>query len=90
MNKSDLITNIAAETNATKRDCEAMLKAFTKTVVKAVSRGDKVSLVGFGSFGSVKRKARTGRNPATGRPINIPAKKVPKFTAGKEFKDRVG
>jgi len=67
-----------------------MLKAFTDTVIKAVARGDKVSMVGFGSFGAVKRKARTGRNPATGRPINIPAKKVPKFTAGKEFKDRIG
>ncbi len=89
MNKSDLITNIAAETKVTKRDCEAMLKAFTNTVVKAVARGDKVSLVGFGSFGSVKRKARTGRNPATGKTINIPAKKVPKFVAGKEFKDRI-
>jgi len=90
VNKSDLITNIASKTSASKRDCESMLKAFTDTVIKAVARGDKVSMVGFGSFGAVKRKARTGRNPATGRPINIPAKKVPKFTAGKEFKDRIG
>ena len=89
MNKSDLITNIAAKTSASKRDCETMLKAFTDTVIRAVAKGDKVSLVGFGSFGVVKRKARTGRNPATGRPINIPAKKVPKFVAGRDFKDRV-
>ena len=90
MNKSDLVRAIAAQTDVTQRDSEAMLKAFTDSVVKAVSKGDKVSLVGFGSFGVVKRKARSGRNPATGQKIKIPAKKVPKFTAGKEFRDKVG
>ena len=90
MNKSDLVRSIAAKTDVTQRDCEAMLKAFTDSVMKAVSKGEKVSMVGFGSFGVVKRKARTGRNPATGQKIKIPAKKVPKFTAGKEFRDKVG
>ncbi len=90
MNKSDLVRTIAAKTNVTQRDCEAMLKAFTDSIMKAVSKGEKVSMVGFGSFGVVKRKARSGRNPATGQKIKIPAKKVPKFTAGKEFRDKVG
>ncbi len=90
MNKSDLVRAIAAKTDVTQRDCEAMLKAFTDSVMKAVSKGEKVSMVGFGSFGVVKRKARTGRNPATGQKIKIPTKKVPKFTAGKEFRDKVG
>ena len=89
MNKSDLVRAIAAETNVKQRDCEAMLKAFTDNVMKAVSDGEKVSLVGFGSFGVVSRKARAGRNPATGQKIKIPAKKIPKFTAGKEFRDLV-
>ena len=90
MNKSDLVRTIAAKTNVTQRDCEAMLKAFTDSIMKAVSKGEKVSMVGFGSFGVVKRKARSGRNPSTGQKIKIPAKKVPKFTAGKEFRDKVG
>jgi len=90
MNKSELVRAIADKTKVKQRDCEAMLKAFTDTVMKAVKKGDKVSLVGFGSFGVVQRKARTGRNPATGQKIKIGAKKVPKFTAGKEFRDKVG
>jgi len=90
MNKSDLVSAIASETDCKKRDCEAMVNAFTDLVMGAVADGEKVSLVGFGSFGVVKRKARTGRNPATGAPINIPAKKVPKFTPGKEFRDLAG
>ena len=90
MNKSELVRAIADKTKVKQRDCESMLKAFTDTVMKAVKKGDKVSLVGFGSFGIVQRKARTGRNPATGQKIKIAAKKVPKFTAGKEFRDKVG
>lgn len=89
MNKSDLIRAIAAETSCTQRDCEAMLKAFTDAVTKAVADGDRVSLVGFGSFGIVERKARIGRNPKTRQTIKIPAKKVPKFSPGKEFKELV-
>jgi len=89
MNKADLVRAIAVETGATNRSAEAMIKSFTETVMKAVSSGEKVSLVGFGSFASAERKARTGRNPATGAKIKIPAKAVPKFTAGKEFRDAV-
>lgn len=89
MNKSDLVRTIAAETTCTQRDCETMLKAFTDSVMKAVADGERVSLVGFGSFGVVARKARVGRNPKTKETINIPAKKVPKFSPGKEFKDLV-
>jgi DNA-binding protein HU-beta len=89
VNKSDLIRTIAAETGATHRTSEAMLQAFTAAVVKAVSKGEKVSLVGFGNFTTITRKARTGRNPATGKQIRIPAKKVPKFVPGKEFRDRL-
>ncbi len=87
MNKADLLYAIAEETGATSKSCEAMLKAFTNTVMKAVSNGEKVSLIGFGSFHSIKREARPGRNPATGAKINIPAKTLPKFTHGKTFKD---
>jgi DNA-binding protein HU-beta len=89
MNKSDLVRSIAEKTDMTLRDSEAMLKAFTETVVDAVAKGEKVSLVGFGSFDMVERKARTGRNPATGAKIQIKARKVPKFTAGKEFRNTV-
>lgn len=90
MNKSDLVRTISAQTNTTIRDTEAILKAFMETVMKAVADGDKISLVGFGSFHSITRKARTGRNPATGKEIEIPEKTVPKFTPGKEFRDLVG
>jgi len=89
MNKSDLVRSIAEKTDMTLRESEAMLKAFTEAVVDAVAKGEKVSLVGFGSFDVVKRKARTGRNPATGAKIQIKARKVPKFTAGKDFRNSV-
>jgi len=90
MNKADLVRAIAEQTGATSKSCDAMLNAFTETVMKAVADGDKVSLVGFGSFHSTKRKARTGVNPATGGKLNIPAKTLPKFTSGKKFKDILG
>ena len=89
MNKSDLVRSIAEKTDMTLRESEAMLKAFTETVVDTVANGEKVSLVGFGSFDVVERKARTGRNPATGEKIQIKARKVPKFTAGKDFRNSV-
>jgi len=87
MNKDDLLRTIAEETGVTSKSCNEMLKAFTDTVMTAVAKGDKVSLIGFGNFHGVKREARIGRNPATGGEINIPAKTVPKFTPGKKFKD---
>ena len=87
MNKADLVRAIAEQTGATSKSCDAMLNAFTEIIMKAVANGDKVSLIGFGSFHSTKRKARTGINPATGGKLNIPAKTLPKFTPGKKFKD---
>ena len=89
MNKSDLIRALASETGEKQRACEAMLNAFTDTIMKAVANGEKVSLVGFGSFHTYRRKARPGRNPATGAKLKIPAKTVPKFVPGKEFKEQV-
>ena len=89
MNKADFVHIIAEQTGEPKNSCEAFLKTFTSTITKAVAKGDKVSLVGFGSFHSAKRKAREGRSPATGVKINIPAKTVPTFTPGKAFKDKV-
>ncbi|MDP8227960.1 MAG: HU family DNA-binding protein [Candidatus Electryoneaceae bacterium] len=90
MNKAELVRAIAEETGATSKSCDSILNAFTEIVMKAVANGDKVSLVGFGSFHSSKRKARTGVNPATGAKLNIPAKTVPKFAPGKQFKDLLG
>ncbi len=89
MNKADLVRSIAEKSGLKQKSAEAMLKAFTDAVVEAVAKGEKVSLVGFGSFGILKRKARTGRNPATGAKIKIPAKKVPKFVPGKKFVDSI-
>jgi DNA-binding protein HU-beta len=87
MNKAELVHAIAGDSNVTNKVAENMLSSFLSTVMKAVKDGDKVSLVGFGSFHSIVRKARPGRNPATGAKINIPEKTVPKFTPGKEFRD---
>jgi nucleoid DNA-binding protein len=87
MNKVDLVNEIARNAGTTKKTAEAMLDAFTNTVTKSVSKGEKVTLIGFGSFSRMVRSARTGRNPRTGKTINIPAKKVPKFAPGKAFKD---
>jgi len=79
MNKAQLIDAIAAEAKITKADAKKALDAFVKTTGNALKKGGRVSLVGFGSFTVIKRSARTGRNPQTGKPINIPAKKVVKF-----------
>ncbi|MFC2150647.1 HU family DNA-binding protein [Calditrichota bacterium] len=89
MNKSELVRAIAADADVSLKAAEAMVNSFTTNVTKSVSKGKKVSLVGFGTFSVVKRKARTGRNPATGKEIKIPAKKVPKFAPGKKFRDSV-
>lgn len=87
MNKVQLVEAIASESKLTKKDAEAALNAFTGAVVKALKNGDKVQLVGFGTFETKKRAKRTGRNPKTGAEIVIPASKRPTFTAGKAFKD---
>jgi len=87
MNKAELVHAIAEDSNVTNKVAEDMLNSFLSTVMNAVKDGDKVSLVGFGSFHSIVRKARPGRNPATGAKIQIPEKTVPKFTPGKEFRE---
>ena len=89
MNKTELVAAIAKEAGLTKVDAEKALKAFTETVSKELKKKGKVQLVGFGTFETAKRVARTGRNPQTGKDIKIPAAVVPKFKAGKALKDAV-
>ena len=89
MNKSDLIAAIAAKTGETKKDAEATLNAFIDVVTEALVKGDKVQLVGFGTFEVRKRAARKGRNPQTKEEIKIPASKAPVFKAGKALKELV-
>ena len=89
MNKGELVESIAKKAEISKKDAEAALNAFTETVGKALKKGDKVQLVGFGTFEVAKRAARTGRNPQTGKEIKIAASKAPKFKAGKALKDLV-
>ena len=87
MNKAELIDSIAEESGISRRSSEAALNAITKIVMGTVADGDKVSLIGFGSFFRAERLARDGRNPATGEKITIKAKTVPKFSPGKVFKE---
>ncbi len=89
MNKAELIDAIASDANLTKADAKKALDAFIDTTTKALKKGDRVALVGFGSFSVAKREARKGRNPQSGKEINIPAKKVVKFKAGAELADKV-
>jgi len=89
MNKAELIDAIASETNLTKVDTKKTLDAFLKVTSDALQKGQRVALVGFGSFAVVKRSARTGRNPQTGKEIKIAAKKVVKFAPGAELKTKV-
>ena len=89
MNKADLIAAIAAKTGDTKKVAEASVNAFVDVVTETLKKGDKVQLVGFGSFEVRKRAARKGRNPQTKEEIKIPASKAPVFKAGKSLKDLV-
>lgn len=89
MNKSELIEAVAKATQVTKVDAEMILNTAIDTIKKSVKKGDDVTLIGFGTFTKSKRKARTGRNPQTGKEIKIPAMNVPKFRPGREFKDAV-
>lgn len=89
MNKSDLVSAMAEAAGITKTEADKALEAFTDSVTSALKKGDKVSLVGFGTFSTSKRKARKGRNPQTGAEIQIAASTVPKFKAGKSLKDAV-
>jgi DNA-binding protein HU-beta len=87
MNKSDLVAKIAEQAGITKAVAEKALAAFTGTVETAIKAGDKVTLIGFGTFSAVTRKARIGRNPATGKEIKIAAKTSGKFSPGSALKD---
>ena len=89
MNKAELIESMAAEAGMTKADAKRALDAFIASTNKALKKGDRVALVGFGSFSVSKRAARKGRNPQTGKEIKIAAKKVVKFKAGNELASKV-
>ncbi|SAL04615.1 DNA-binding protein HU-alpha [Caballeronia calidae] len=89
MNKQELIDAVASEAGMSKSAAAETIDAVFDTIAKAVAEGDSVQLIGFGSFGSGERAARTGRNPQTGATIEIAAAKTVKFTAGKAFKDAV-
>ena len=89
MNKVELSAAIANETGLTKKDSEAVVKAFMDVVTEELKKGGKVQLVGFGTFEVSERAAREGRNPQTGKTMKIKASKAPKFKAGKAFKDAV-
>lgn len=89
MNKAELVEKIADEAELSKASAERVLNAAIAAVIKSVTKGEAVQLIGFGTFSQGKRAARLGRNPATGAEIKIPASKTVKFTAGKAFKDSV-
>ena len=89
MNKTELVAAVAEKAGLTKKDAEAAVKAFTDVVSAQLKKGDKVQLVGFGTFEVSKRAAREGRNPQTGAVMKIPASKAPKFKPGKALKDLV-
>lgn len=89
MNKTELVAAIAEKTELTKKDAESALKAFTDVVAEELKKGEKIQLVGFGTFEVSERAAREGRNPQTGETMKIAASKAPKFKAGKVLKDQV-
>lgn len=89
MTKAELIDKIASGTGLSKADASRALDSTLNSVRAALKKGQKVTLVGFGTFSVVKRKSRKGRNPRTGQVITIPAAKIPKFNAGKSLKDAV-
>ncbi|MES2701682.1 MAG: HU family DNA-binding protein [Bacteroidota bacterium] len=90
MNKAELIDKIAKDAGVTKVQANDALDSFTDSVVATLKKGDRVTLVGFGTFSVSDRAARNGRNPQTGDVIKIKARKVPKFKAGKEFSTKIG
>jgi len=89
MTKAELIAVVAKEVKISKASAEKAVNALTNTVTKALKKGDKLTLTGFGTFSVAKRRARTGRNPQTGKEIKIPATKVPKFKPGNLLKGAV-
>ncbi|MDD3014021.1 MAG: HU family DNA-binding protein [Candidatus Gastranaerophilales bacterium] len=89
MNKEELVQEVSKKAKVTQKEVAEVLSTFIEVVEKTVSKGKKVTLVGFGTFEARKRSARIGRNPQTGKEIKIPAKTVPTFSAGKKFKELV-
>ncbi|MFM8461169.1 MAG: HU family DNA-binding protein [Polynucleobacter victoriensis] len=89
MNKAELVAKAAEGADINKVDAEGALNAAIETIIKVLAKGDKVQLIGFGTFSSGNRAARIGRNPRTGKEVKISAARTVKFTAGKAFKDRV-
>ncbi len=89
MNKGDLVAKIAADSEITKSQAEGVFNSLIHAITASLKKSQKVTIVGFGTFSVTKRKARTGRNPQTGVPIKIAARKVPKFTAGSDLKKAV-
>ena len=87
MNKAELIQEVAAKADVKVKEADALLDALVEATAEALARGDKVSITGFGTFTVSQRKARTGRNPQTGKEIKIAASRSPRFTAGKALKD---
>ena len=87
MNKAELVAAMSDKAQLSKKDAEAALKAFTDVVAEELKKGEKIQLVGFGTFEVSERAARTGRNPQTGAEMTIAASKAPKFKAGKALKD---
>jgi DNA-binding protein HU-beta len=89
MTKAQIIDAIAKKAKISKKAAGAAIDTFVESVTSALKKGDKVTLVGFGTFSAAKRKARTAKNPQTGELIKVPAKRVPKFKAGRELKSAV-
>ncbi len=89
MKKAELVAAMAEKTGLSKKDAEAALKAFTDVVTEELKKGEKIQLVGFGTFEVSERAARTGRNPQTGKEMKIAASKTPKFKPGKLLKDEI-
>nr|BDA98882.1 DNA binding histon like protein [Chroomonas debatzensis] len=89
MNKGELVSKVASQTNFTKKEVDIILTTILETIIEVVSSGEKITLVGFGAFEARERKSREGRNPTTGEKIYIPATKVPTFSVGKFFKKKL-
>jgi len=89
VNKAELVEEVVNETGLTRRTAREAVNTITSVITDALARGEKVTLVGFGTFKVMERKARTGRNPQTGQTIQMPAKKAPKFRPGKGLREKV-
>ena len=89
MNKAELIEEVVGKTGLTKKDVGLVVDALMEAISNTLEKGEKVTLVGFGTFQTIQKKSRRGRNPQTGEEIQIPAKKVPKFVPGKNLREKV-